>query len=94
MPADVGSDTSNRKRSAVNLFSPTTLGELRLTNRLVMAPLTRTRSGKAGVPGPMVVEHYAQRASLGLIVSEGTYSRGGSRLRPEFTQQAARSSHR
>ena len=73
MPADVGSDTSNRKRSAVNLFSPTTLGELRLTNRLVMAPLTRTRSGKAGVPGPMVVEHYAQRASLGLIVSEGTY---------------------
>ncbi|MGV8852455.1 MAG: alkene reductase, partial [Rhodoglobus sp.] len=57
----------------MNLFSPTTLGELRLTNRLVMAPLTRTRSGQAGVPGPMVAEHYAQRASLGLIVSEGTY---------------------
>ncbi|MGV8858191.1 alkene reductase [Rhodoglobus sp.] len=57
----------------MNLFSPTTLGELRLSNRLVMAPLTRTRSGKAGVPGPMVAEHYAQRASLGLIVSEGTY---------------------
>ncbi|WP_447522586.1 alkene reductase [Salinibacterium sp. NYA9b] len=57
----------------MNLFSPTTLGELSLTNRLVMAPLTRTRSGQAGVPGPMVAEHYAQRASLGLIVSEGTY---------------------
>ncbi|MBH0053045.1 alkene reductase [Salinibacterium sp. SWN139] len=57
----------------MNLFSPTTLGDLNLTNRLVMAPLTRTRSGKDGIPGPMVAEHYAQRASLGLIVSEGTY---------------------
>jgi 2,4-dienoyl-CoA reductase-like NADH-dependent reductase (Old Yellow Enzyme family) len=55
------------------LFSPITLGELKLPNRLVMAPLTRCRSGEDGVPGPMVVEHYRQRASLGLIVSEGTY---------------------
>ena len=55
------------------LFSPLTLGELELPNRLVMAPLTRVRSGEAGVPGPLVVEHYRQRASLGLIVSEGTY---------------------
>ena len=55
------------------LFSPITLGELKLPNRLVMAPLTRCRSGEDGVPGPTVVEHYRQRASLGLIVSEGTY---------------------
>jgi N-ethylmaleimide reductase len=55
------------------LFSPMSLGELELPNRLVMAPLTRVRSGKEGVPGPLVVEHYRQRASLGLIVSEGTY---------------------
>ncbi|WP_427133597.1 alkene reductase [Pseudarthrobacter sp. S9] len=55
------------------LFSPLTLGELELPNRLVMAPLTRVRSGKEGIPGPLVVEHYRQRASLGLIVSEGTY---------------------
>ena len=55
------------------LFSPVTLGSLELPNRLVMAPLTRVRSGKDGVPGPMVVEHYRQRASLGLIVSEGAY---------------------
>ncbi|CAH0291628.1 alkene reductase [Microbacterium sp. Bi128] len=55
------------------LFSPMTLGELELPNRLVMAPLTRVRSGKEGIPGPLVVEHYRQRASLGLIVSEGTY---------------------
>ncbi|MHA7222843.1 alkene reductase [Arthrobacter sp. RHLT1-20] len=60
------------------LFSPMTLGELELPNRLVMAPLTRVRSGKEGVPGPLVAEHYRQRASLGLIVSEGTYpSRAG-----------------
>jgi 2,4-dienoyl-CoA reductase-like NADH-dependent reductase (Old Yellow Enzyme family) len=38
-----------------------------------MAPLTRVRSGREGIPGPLVVEYYRQRASLGLIVSEGTY---------------------
>jgi len=85
VPVDVGPDTTDRKRFAVNLFSPTTLGELRLTNRLVMAPLTRTRSGQAGVPGPMVAEHYAQRASLGLIVSEGTYPSHAGRVTHEAT---------
>ena len=49
------------------------LGELELPNRLVMAPLTRTRSGDEGIPGPLMAEHYRQRASLGLIVSEATY---------------------
>jgi N-ethylmaleimide reductase len=57
----------------VKLFSPLTLGALDLENRLVMAPLTRVRSGRDGVPGPLVVEHYRQRSSLGLIVTEGTY---------------------
>ncbi len=61
------------------LFSTLTLGELELPNRLVMAPLTRVRSGEAGVPGPLVVEHYRQRASLGLIVSEGTHPSAGAR---------------
>lgn len=55
------------------LFSPLTLGELELPNRLVMAPLTRLRAGEKGIPGPLVAEHYRQRASLGLIVSEGIY---------------------
>ncbi|GAA3686018.1 alkene reductase [Arthrobacter ginkgonis] len=55
------------------LFSPLALGEMELPNRLVMAPLTRLRAGREGIPGPLVVEHYRQRASLGLIVSEGTY---------------------
>lgn len=57
----------------MSLFSTVTLGDLALRNRLVMAPLTRVRSGPDGIPGPLVAEHYRQRASLGLIVSEGTY---------------------
>jgi len=64
------------------LFSPLTLGELELPNRLVMAPLTRVRSGEEGVPGPLVAEHYRQRASLGLIVSEGTYPSPAGRSYP------------
>lgn len=64
----------------MNLFSPVTLGELKLPNRLVMAPLTRSRSGRDGVPGADVVEYYRQRASMGMIVSEGTF--------PSFAGQA------
>ncbi|WP_269209042.1 alkene reductase [Arthrobacter sp. 35W] len=61
------------KEAPLKLFSPLALGDLDLPNRLVMAPLTRVRSGRDGVPGALVAEHYAQRASLGLIVSEGVY---------------------
>jgi len=57
----------------VNLFSPVSLGDLQLPNRVAMAPLTRLRSGEEGVPGPVVAEMYAQRASFGLLVAEGTY---------------------
>ncbi|HEX2072720.1 MAG TPA: alkene reductase, partial [Geodermatophilus sp.] len=57
----------------MDLFSPVTLGDLELANRVVMAPLTRMRSGASGVPGDLVVEHYRQRAGVGLIVTEGTY---------------------
>jgi N-ethylmaleimide reductase len=57
----------------MDLFSPVTLGDLELTNRVVMAPLTRMRSGAAGVPNDLVVEHYEQRAGIGLIITEGTY---------------------
>ncbi len=56
-----------------DLFQPVTLGgDLPLTNRIVMAPLTRSRAGKGDVPGAMNAEYYAQRASAGLIVSEAT----------------------
>jgi len=54
------------------LFSPTTLGDIALANRIVMAPLTRDRAVAGQVPSPLAVEYYAQRASAGLIVAEGT----------------------
>ena len=56
-----------------DLFTPLTAGDLSLANRLVMAPLTRTRASDNGVATDVMVEHYAQRASLGLIISEGTF---------------------
>jgi len=56
-----------------DLFTPLTAGDLSLANRIIMAPLTRTRAGDDGVATDVMVEHYQQRASLGLIVSEGTF---------------------
>ena len=55
-----------------SLFESTSLAGLPLQNRIVMAPLTRNRSDAMGVPGPFVRDYYSQRASAGLIVSEGT----------------------
>ena len=53
------------------LFYAVTFGDLKLKNRIVMAPLTRNRSPRA-VPNDLNVVYYEQRASAGLIVSEGT----------------------
>ncbi len=53
------------------LFSKTTLGPLTLQNRLVIAPMTRSRA-TGNVPNELMVEYYRQRASAGLIVTEGT----------------------
>ena len=54
------------------LNSPLTLGALELKNRVIMAPLTRSRATADRVPTPMMAEYYAQRASAGLIISEAT----------------------
>ncbi len=53
------------------LYSKTTLGPLTLQNHLVMSPLTRSRA-TGNVPNELMVEYYAQRASAGLIITEGT----------------------
>lgn len=53
------------------LFTPVGLGELELANRVVMAPMTRDRAGPGDVPTDLMVEYYRQRASAGLIVTEG-----------------------
>ncbi|MFF1725778.1 alkene reductase [Streptomyces sviceus] len=58
---------------APSLFSPVTLGKIELANRIVMAPLTRVRAGSTGIPGDLMVEYYRQRASVGMIITEGTY---------------------
>ncbi|WP_066518575.1 alkene reductase [Curtobacterium ammoniigenes] len=57
----------------MNLFDSADFGALHLKNRIVMAPLTRLRAGERGVPNDLLVEHYRQRAGLGLIVTEGTW---------------------
>jgi N-ethylmaleimide reductase len=54
------------------LFRPLSVGAIQLPNRIIMAPLTRMRAGAANVPTALHAEYYAQRASAGMIVSEGT----------------------
>lgn len=54
------------------LLSPIQIGDLTLKNRMVMAPLTRNRAGEGLAPTAMNVTYYEQRASAGLIISEGT----------------------
>ena len=54
------------------LFTPLRAGEIALANRIVMAPLTRNRALPGGVPGPLQVEYYRQRAGAGLIVTEAS----------------------
>jgi N-ethylmaleimide reductase len=53
------------------LFQPLRLGELQLANRVVMAPMTRSRAGPGDVPTALHVEYYRQRASAGMIITEG-----------------------
>ncbi|WP_434607897.1 alkene reductase [Pseudomonas sp. D2-30] len=56
-----------------SLFEPTSLGSITLKNRIVMPPLTRQRSGQPGdIPTALMARYYQQRASAGLIISEGT----------------------
>lgn len=57
--------------SMPHLFSPYTLGNVELSNRVVMAPMTRCRASADHVPTPIMAEYYAARATCGLIISEG-----------------------
>jgi len=55
------------------LFEPLKFGALTLSNRIIMAPLTRARAvGEGRVPNDLMVEYYSQRASAGLILTEAT----------------------
>ena len=55
-----------------SLFDPLEVGDLVLPNRILMAPLTRSRAGATRMPNALMAEYYAQRASAGLILSEAT----------------------
>ncbi|PCE13414.1 1,2-oxophytodienoate reductase [Microbacterium sp. SZ1] len=57
----------------MSLFEPAAFGALPLSNRVVMAPLTRTRADDHGVPTDIMAEYYRQRAGQGLIITEGTW---------------------
>jgi N-ethylmaleimide reductase len=58
--------------TAHTLLSPYTAGGLTLSNRLVLAPMTRSRASDGNVPSPLAATYYAQRASAGLLITEGT----------------------
>ncbi|HZK29966.1 MAG TPA: alkene reductase, partial [Methanoregula sp.] len=55
-----------------SLLSPYKLGNLLLSNRMVMAPMTRCRAIDGNIPGPLSVIYYSQRSSAGLIITEGS----------------------
>ncbi len=54
-----------------SLLDPIRIGEIELPNRVIMSPLTRLRGTPDHVPTPLMIEYYTQRASAGLIISEG-----------------------
>src|SRR6478752_505009 len=58
--------------STTSLFDPIRFGDITAANRIVMAPLTRDRAGPGRTPTPLMATYYEQRATAGLIVSEGT----------------------
>ncbi|MDF5726772.1 MAG: alkene reductase [Rhizonema sp. PD38] len=57
---------------STDLLSPFDLRGLKLKNRVVMAPMTRSRAGSERIPNALMAEYYAQRATVGLIITEGT----------------------
>jgi 2,4-dienoyl-CoA reductase-like NADH-dependent reductase (Old Yellow Enzyme family) len=61
----------------IDLFSAYTFGPLHLRNRIVMAPLTRSRAEADNVPSRMATTYYSQRASAGLIITEATQVSAG-----------------
>lgn len=73
------------------LFDTFQLGDLQLSNRLVMPPLTRARAGEGDVPTALMAQYYEQRASAGLLISEATnvspMSRPFDRTPGLFTQE-------
>jgi N-ethylmaleimide reductase len=64
-------------RTATPVFSPFSLGPLTLKNRIVMAPLTRSRAEEGNVPSVMAPDYYSMRSDAGLIITEATQASAG-----------------
>ena len=62
----------SEKNEKPDIFTPIQIGSHTLANRMIMAPLTRNRASDGNVPGELVVTYYTQRASAGLIITEGS----------------------
>lgn len=62
----------NIQKASPTLLSPFSLGDLRLKNRVIMAPMTRARAGVTRMPNTLMAEYYVQRAAAGLIITEAT----------------------
>jgi 2,4-dienoyl-CoA reductase-like NADH-dependent reductase (Old Yellow Enzyme family) len=54
------------------LLSPLRLSDLNLPNRIILAPLTRSRASAGRIPNALMAEYYRQRSSAGLILAEAT----------------------
>jgi N-ethylmaleimide reductase len=61
-----------KTQAGLELLTPFDVGNTRLRNRMVMAPMTRSRAWAGGVPSPLAATYYAQRATAGLIITEAT----------------------
>ena len=55
-----------------SLYQPFTLHDLKLANRIALAPMTRSRAGTARIPNRLMAEYYVQRSSAGLLITEAT----------------------
>jgi N-ethylmaleimide reductase len=67
-----GKIMSSSNKQTSDLFEPVQFGPYKLSNRIVMAPLTRSRAQKGDIPGLLAPEYYRQRSTAGLIISEAT----------------------
>ena len=72
VPNSSAPNASVSDSSASPVLQPVTIGDLTLANRIVMAPLTRSRSDEQGVPPAFAADYYGQRADAGLIITEAT----------------------
>ncbi len=61
------------KTDLSNLLSPLAFSSLHLKNRIVLAPMTRSRAGKENIANPLLAEYYQQRSTAGLLITEGTF---------------------